>query len=67
MASSPTETTTRFYDGAGGARMAWHETGDAGGRPVVLIHGLFSNAFVNWVRYGHAAKLAAKEIGRAHV
>ena len=60
MANSPTETTTHFYEGAGGARMAWHETGDAQGRPVILIHGLFSNAFVNWVRYGHAAKLSAR-------
>lgn len=40
--------------------MAWHEMGAAGGRPVILIHGLFSNAFTNWVRYGHAGKLAAK-------
>ena len=38
--------------------MTWHEMGE--GRPVILIHGLFSNAFTNWVRYGHAAKLAAK-------
>ena len=40
--------------------MAWHELGAAGDRPVILIHGLFSNALVNWVRYGHAAKLVAK-------
>jgi pimeloyl-ACP methyl ester carboxylesterase len=40
--------------------MAWHEMGDAAARPVILIHGLFSNAFTNWVRYGHAAKLAAR-------
>jgi pimeloyl-ACP methyl ester carboxylesterase len=25
----------------------------------VLIHGFFSTAFVNWVRYGHAAKITA--------
>jgi pimeloyl-ACP methyl ester carboxylesterase len=30
------------------------------GRPVVLIHGYFSNAEVNWIKYGHAAKLAAR-------
>jgi pimeloyl-ACP methyl ester carboxylesterase len=62
LANSPIETTTHFYEGAGRARMAWHETGptDDGARPVILIHGLFSNAFVNWVRYGHAARLAAK-------
>jgi pimeloyl-ACP methyl ester carboxylesterase len=28
------------------------------GRPLVLIHGLFSSAFTNWIRYGHAARLA---------
>nr|WP_223799722.1 alpha/beta fold hydrolase [Sphingomonas nostoxanthinifaciens] len=28
------------------------------GRPLVLIHGLFSNAWTNWIRYGHAARLA---------
>ena len=62
MANSPTDTTSHAYEGAGGACMVWHELGprDDGARPVILIHGLFSNAFVNWVRYGHAAKLAAK-------
>lgn len=60
LANSPTETTTHFYDAADGARMAWHEMGPADGRPVILIHGLFSNAFVNWVRFGHAGKLASK-------
>ena len=29
------------------------------GRPVVLIHGLFSNGWTNWIRYGHAARIAA--------
>jgi pimeloyl-ACP methyl ester carboxylesterase len=29
------------------------------GRPLVLIHGYFSTALVNWVRYGHAAAIAA--------
>ncbi|MCJ8157855.1 alpha/beta hydrolase [Sphingomonas sp. LaA6.9] len=28
------------------------------GRPLVLIHGYFSNAMTNWVRYGHAKLLA---------
>ena len=28
------------------------------GRPVLLLHGLFSNAETNWIRYGHAAVLA---------
>ncbi len=37
--------------------MAYRELGE--GRPVVLIHGLFSNAWTNWIRYGHAARIAA--------
>lgn len=28
------------------------------GRPLVLVHGLFSSAEMNWVKFGHAAKLA---------
>lgn len=38
-----------------GARLVWHEMGE--GRPLVLIHGLFSTADVNWIRYGHARLL----------
>ena len=37
--------------------LAWREIGD--GRPVVLLHGLFSNAETNWIRYGHAEHIAA--------
>lgn len=40
-----------------GQRLAWRELGQ--GRPLVLIHGLFSNGWTNWVRYGHAECLAA--------
>ncbi len=38
--------------------MVFHEMGPADGRPLILIHGLFSNARINWMKYGHAAKLA---------
>jgi len=55
LASSPTET--QWFDSTDGARIAWRELGE--GRPVVLIHGYFSNAHVNWVKYGHAAAVAA--------
>lgn len=41
------------FDGTG---LAVHRLGD--GRPVVMLHGLFSSAEMNWVRFGHAAKLA---------
>ena len=40
-----------------GARLVWSETGE--GRPLVLLHGLFSNAEVNWIKFGHAATIAA--------
>jgi pimeloyl-ACP methyl ester carboxylesterase len=60
LASSPTEARTHYFEGAGGARMAWHELGSVDARPVILIHGLFSNAETNWIKYGHAAKLVAK-------
>lgn len=45
----------RSFDGV---ELAWRELGK--GRPVVLLHGLFSSAEVNWVKYGHAAAVAAK-------
>ncbi len=41
-----------------GAEIAVHEMGVADGRPVLLLHGLFSSAYVNWIKYGHAALLA---------
>jgi pimeloyl-ACP methyl ester carboxylesterase len=40
-----------------GTELAVHQLGM--GRPVVLLHGLFSSAEMNWIRFGHAAKLAA--------
>ncbi len=41
-----------------GAELAWHEMGE--GRPVVLLHGLFSDADTNWIKFGHAAELARR-------
>lgn len=39
-----------------GVELAVHRLGE--GRPVLLLHGLFSSAEMNWVRFGHAGKLA---------
>src|SRR5690606_35594137 len=39
-----------------GVELTWRELGH--GRPLLLIHGYFSNAEVNWLRYGHARLLA---------
>ena len=41
-----------------GAEIVWRETGE--GRPVVMLHGFFSDAQTNWIRYGHAAAIAAR-------
>ncbi|MGE0178489.1 MAG: alpha/beta fold hydrolase [Sphingomonas sp.] len=54
MAGSPTKRTFVADDGV---ELAWHELGE--GRPVVLLHGLFSNAATNWLKFGHAATIAA--------
>jgi len=56
-ALSQTPIETRFFDSFDGQRIAWREVGE--GRPVVLIHGFFSNAEVNWIKYRHAATIAA--------
>ncbi|HEY0717722.1 MAG TPA: alpha/beta hydrolase [Streptosporangiaceae bacterium] len=48
----------QYFTGRDGTRLAYRELGQ--GRPVVLIHGYFSNAMTNWVRYGHAAAVAGR-------
>lgn len=45
------------YPGFDGAALALHRVG--AGRPVVLLHGLFSDATMNWIKFGHAEKIAA--------
>ncbi len=55
MASLP---DPQFFSSFDGTRIAYREVGE--GRPVVLIHGYFSDAWTNWIRYGHAAAIAAQ-------
>lgn len=59
MASSPTDVSTYRFASFDGVELAWHEMGARDARPLVLIHGYFSDAFTNWIRYGHAARIAA--------
>lgn len=47
----------QFFEADDGVRLAWYAMGE--GRPVVLLHGFMSDAYTNWVRYGHAAALVA--------
>ncbi len=46
---------TRHVNSFDETPLAVHRMGS--GHPVVLLHGLFSNAEMNWLRFGHAATL----------
>ena len=52
------EAQIQYWNASDGVQLAFHEMGQ--GRPVVLLHGLFSDANMNWIRFGHAARIAAE-------
>ena len=52
-----TAATTNFWTASDGVNLAYHELGE--GRPAVLLHGLFSDANMNWIKFGHAERIAA--------
>lgn len=47
---------TEHFTSFDGTQLAIHRVGE--GRPLLLLHGLFSSADMNWIRFGHAALLA---------
>ncbi len=49
---------THRFTASDGVELAWHELGE--GKAVVLLHGLFSSADMNWIRFGHAAEIASR-------
>ncbi|AKH41292.1 pimeloyl-ACP methyl ester carboxylesterase [Altererythrobacter atlanticus] len=49
-------TETRRITSFDGVELAVHSMGE--GRKVLLLHGLFSSAEMNWIRFGHAQQLA---------
>ena len=49
--------TIHRWTASDGIDLAWRELGE--GAPVVLLHGLFSDGQVNWMKFGHAAKVGA--------
>jgi len=55
LASSPIR---HVFTASDGVELAWHELGE--GKPVLLLHGLFSDAETNWIRFGHAAEIAGR-------
>ena len=52
-----TELPVQRWTASDGVQLAYRETGE--GRPVVLLHGLFSDAQMNWINFGHAERIAA--------
>jgi pimeloyl-ACP methyl ester carboxylesterase len=50
--------TPHYFQSRGNQRLAYYEIGS--GRPLILIHGYFTNAFENWIHFGHAAAIAAR-------
>jgi pimeloyl-ACP methyl ester carboxylesterase len=53
-----TDPTTHHFAASDGVQLVWHELGE--GRAVLLLHGLFSSADMNWIRFGHAAEIASR-------
>lgn len=53
-----THIATHRWAASDGVELAFHETG--AGRAVILLHGLFSDANMNWIKFGHAERIAAQ-------
>ena len=51
------EAAIHRWTASDGVELAWHELGE--GRPVILLHGLFSDANMNWIKFGSAERIAA--------
>jgi len=53
-----TEAEQFYWTASDGVRLAYHELGQ--GRPLILLHGLFSDANMNWIKFGTADRIAAE-------
>ena len=51
------DISIHYWTASDDVRLAWREAGE--GNAVILLHGLFSDANTNWIKFGHAAKIAA--------
>jgi pimeloyl-ACP methyl ester carboxylesterase len=47
-----------YWTSSDGVELAYRELGE--GRPVVLLHGLFSDAETNWIKFGTAQQIASR-------
>lgn len=50
------EIAIRHWTASDGVELAYRETGE--GRPLILLHGLFSDAQMNWINFGNAQRIA---------
>jgi pimeloyl-ACP methyl ester carboxylesterase len=50
------EAEVHRWTASDGIELVYHELG--AGHPVLLLHGLFSDANMNWIKFGHAARIA---------
>lgn len=55
--TTTTEGGTHRFASFDGTELFWREAG--AGRVLLLLHGYLSNAQTNWVKFGHAATIAA--------
>jgi pimeloyl-ACP methyl ester carboxylesterase len=53
------EAQVHYWTTSDRVQLAYHEVGQ--GRPVVLLHGLFSDANVNWLKFGQADRIASRD------
>lgn len=54
-----TDIAIHHFAAPDGAQIVWREMGE--GRPALMLHGFFSDAQTNWIKYGHAAAVAARD------
>jgi pimeloyl-ACP methyl ester carboxylesterase len=47
-----------YWTASDDVQLAYREVGQ--GRAVVLLHGLFSDSNINWLKFGHADRIAAR-------
>jgi pimeloyl-ACP methyl ester carboxylesterase len=51
-----TQLTSHYWTASDGTELAWREVGQ--GAAVILLHGLFSDSHMNWIKFGHAERIA---------
>ena len=52
------EVLVRRWTASDGVELAYREMGE--GRPVVLVHGLFSDGVTNWIKFGAGQAIASR-------